>query len=407
MRESIPLFGSACGAALLGFSVMAACSSGGAAPANDAGMPPSQDDAGTSPPPPVADTGSDATAPPAPDASDDAGSTADVAIPPDPIDAAPEAAPAATYLNPVIDQDFPDPFILRQGATYYAFGTNAGTKNIQAAQSSDLAHWTLLPDALPNLPAWAAKNAGLTWAPSILQRGATSFVMYYTARDTASGFQCVSHAEASSPAGPYVDSSTTAFVCQVSGAQSLCGSIDPSPFVDSDGTAYLVWKSDENASACNDPPRLWSAPLSADGSTLTGPPTQLLIMDQAWQSPIIEGPSMTLIDGNYYLAYSANNYESAAYSMGYATCLSPTGPCENVSVNGPFISSAGTALGPGGGEFFADAEGTRWLVYHAWTAPTTTYQGGGARSMRVNRLTVNGGALSLVGPTTSPEDVSP
>ena len=116
---------------------------------------------------------------------------------------------------------------------------------------------------------------------------------------------------------------------------------------------------------------------------------------------------MTVIGGNYYLAYSANNYESAAYAMGYATCLSPSGPCENVSVNGPFVSSAGTALGPGGGEFFDDAQGTRWLVYHAWTAPTTTYAGGGARSMRVDRVEVDGGTLSLAGPTTTAQDVAP
>jgi beta-xylosidase len=314
-------------------------------------------------------------------------------------------AQAPTYLNPVIDQDFPDPFILRQGTTYYAFATNAAGENVQAASSMDLAHWTILPDALPTLPPWAAKNASLTWAPSVLQRQPASFVLYYTARDTASGFQCISRAQAATPAGPYVDDSTSPFVCQVSGAQSLCGSIDPSPFVDADGTAYLVWKSDENATPCNSPPRLWSAQLSVDGLSLVGPPTQMLVMNEPWQQPIIEGPSMTVIAGNYYLLYSANNYESAAYAMGYATCLSPIGPCENLSEGGPFISSAATALGPGGGEFFDDVLGDRFVVYHAWTAPETTYSAGGARSMRIDRLGVNadGGALTFAGPSTTPQ----
>jgi beta-xylosidase len=305
------------------------------------------------------------------------------------------------YLNPVLGQDFPDPFILRQGSTYFAFATNAGSSNVQAASSTDLAHWNVLGDALPRLPAWAVANAGLTWAPSILQLGPASFRMYYTARDSASGFQCVSSAAASKPAGPYVDSSTSAFVCQVSGAQSLCGSIDPSAFVDTDGTAYLVWKSDENASACAKPPRLWSAPLSAEGTVLTGPITQLLINDKTWQDGIIEAPSMTLVGGIYYLLYSANNYASAAYAMGYATCLSPSGPCENVSVAGPAIASGGTALGPGGGSFFDDAQGAHWLVYHGWTAPETTYSGGGMRSLRIDRLLYDGGVLSLAGPTTT------
>jgi beta-xylosidase len=385
-----------------GFAILASCSSTPHdAPAiADAAVDDSTADA---PAPPGEDAGPDSTSRDAgADAPRDA--IADRA-PETETDAAKDASTPPTYLNPVIGRDFPDPFILRQGSTYYAFATNAGTANIQAARSTDLAHWTPLPDALPALPAWAEANAGLTWAPSILQRGPAAFVMYYAARDTASGFQCISRAQASSPAGPYVDSSSSAFVCQVSGAESLCGSIDPSPFVDADGTAYLVWKSDENAPACNRPPRLWSAPLTADGLGLNGPPSLLLTMDQPWQQPVVEGPSMTAIAGDYYLLYSANDYESAAYAMGYATCLSPTGPCVNVSAAGPLVSSVGSALGPGGGEFFDDAVGGRWLVYHAWTAPETTYAGGGARSMRIDRLVVDldAGVLSLAGPTTSPQ----
>ncbi len=378
-------------------ALIVGCSwSGSSQPSDDGGADSATWDGSASPPP---DAGHDAAT--------DAGEDAPIDAPTPVVDAgAPgdgdsEAAPTATYLNPVIDQDFPDPFFLREGSTYYAFATNADGKNIQSASSTDLAHWTPLPDALPTLPAWAAKNASLTWAPSVLRRGPSSFVMYYTARDTASGFQCISHAEATAAAGPYVDASTAPFVCQVSGTQSLCGSIDPSPFVDVDGTAYLVWKSDENNPSCSRPPRLWSAALGADGLSLAGPPSQLLTMDQSWQQPIIEAPSMTVLAGTYYLLYSANAYESAAYSMGYATCLSAVGPCANASVSGPFISSAGPALGPGGGEFFDDAQGGRWLVYHAWTAPETTYSGGGARSMRIDPLGVDAGALTFAGPSTS------
>jgi beta-xylosidase len=368
-------------------------------PANDAsGDATAPIDAPPSPDAASPEAGIDATVDGGHDASieagvqptDDAAAEADVATPP-------------SYLNPVLAQDFPDPFVLRQGSTYLAFATNGGSSNIQAASSTDLAHWTVLGDALPVLPVWSATGFGLTWAPAILQRGSDSFAMYYTARDRASGFQCISYAVATNPAGPYVDSSTSALVCQVSGAESFCGSIDPSPFVDGDGTAYLVWKSDENASACNRPTRLWSAPLSADGTTLAGPPSQLLVTDQTWQQGIIEGPAMTLVDGKYYLLYSANNYQSAAYAMGYATCLSPTGPCENVSVDGAAIFSEGSALGPGGGSFFDDGLGSHWLVYHAWTAPQTTYAGGGVRSLRIDRLVYDGGALSLAGPTTTPQ----
>ena len=384
--------------------LVAGCSSDSTTPADDAGVMPSMESGTT---PPLEAGSSKDAAPPA-----DAGLSFDANDVPDGSGSGDDAAPDVTsppllYTNPVVAKDFPDPFVLRQGSTYYAFATNAGGSNIQAATSTDLANWTSLPDALPTLPAWAAKNAGLTWAPSVLALGPSTFVMFYTARDTAAGFQCISRAVATSPAGPYVDSSTAPFECQVSGSESFCGSIDPSPFVDSSGALYLLWKSDENASACAKPPRLWSAPLNADASAMTGPPTALLTMDQAWQQPIIEGPSMTAVNGRYFLVYSANNYESASYAMGYATCLSPTGPCMNVSVNGPFVSSAGVALGPGGGEFFADTQGVLWLAYHAWTAPTTTYAGGGARSFRIDRLETDGGVLSLDGPTTTAQPVLP
>jgi beta-xylosidase len=315
-------------------------------------------------------------------------------------------APPLTYLNPVLAHDFPDPFVLREGASYFAFATNGLGKNVQAATSSDLSTWSDLPDALPELPAWAARNRGLTWAPSVLRRGA-SYVMYYTARDVASGFQCISSALASSPGGPYVDTSTAPFVCQVSGSQSFCGSIDPSPFVDSDGTAYLAWKSDENAPACARAPRLWIAALGADGRSLAGPATAILAMDRPWEEPIVEGPSMWLHDGVYFLFYSANAYESAAYAMGYATCLSPVGPCKKVTVDGPLVRSAGSALGPGGQEVFTDVHGRTWLAYHAWTAPSTTYSSGGARSLRIDPLSFVNGAPVLGGPTSTPQVVPP
>src|SRR4051794_19666177 len=89
-------------------------------------------------------------------------------------------APAARADGPSpLDIDFADPFVLREGDRYYAFATGARGQNIQVARSRNLADWTMLPDALPNLPDWAASVRGLTWAPSALRRGAR-FVLYYT-----------------------------------------------------------------------------------------------------------------------------------------------------------------------------------------------------------------------------------
>ena len=46
--------------------------------------------------------------------------------------------------------DFPDPFVLPVGGTYFAYATNSVAGNIQIIESSDLTHWTAVGDALPS-----------------------------------------------------------------------------------------------------------------------------------------------------------------------------------------------------------------------------------------------------------------
>jgi hypothetical protein len=41
-------------------------------------------------------------------------------------------------------RDFPDPFVLKSGAAYFAFGTNTGAVNVQVMSSTDLVHWQTL-----------------------------------------------------------------------------------------------------------------------------------------------------------------------------------------------------------------------------------------------------------------------
>ncbi len=310
------------------------------------------------------------------------------------------------YSNPVYAADFPDPFVLRTGDAYIAFATNADGSNIQTARSSNLATWVKGADALPALPPWAAKSKGLTWAPSVLARGA-SFVLYYTTRDAASGFQCISRATSTAPQGPYVDTSLQPLLCQVAGADAFCGSIDPSPFVDATGQAYLLWKSDENSSACRTAPRLFAQALTDDGVSLVGSPVVLLTRDQSWEGEIIEGPSMVAHDGIYYLFYSANWYNGPDYAIGYAKCTTASGPCTKVTVDrgagsAPIVRSAGTALGPGGQEFFTDTRNRTWMSYHAWTSPLSSYASGGLRSMRIDPIDFANGAPVLSAPTTGP-----
>lgn len=287
--------------------------------------------------------------------------------------------------------DFPDPFVLRDGDSYVAFATGARGRNIQVARSRDLRSWSPIAEALPQLPAWAAREKGFTWAPAVLRRG-DRYVLYYTAADTGSGFQCISRALSTRPEGPYVDTSAAPFVCQSDG---LCGSIDPSPFVDRAGAPWLLWKSDENSSACRTRARIWSQRLAEDGLSVLGEAGPLLALDAAWEGPLIEGPSMVQEGDSTLLFYSANWYEGSSYAVGYARCAGAAGPCRKMTSTAPLLGSSGDAAGPGGQEPFFDADGDLWLAYHAWSPRRTTYAAGGVRSLRLARLSLAKGAPAL------------
>ncbi len=250
--------------------------------------------------------------------------------------------------------DFPDPFVLVAQNQYYAFATNAAAGNIQIIQSSDLQHWTTIGDALPQLPPWAVPAR--TWAPAVLALGTTD-VLYYTADDAALNEQCLSVATADAPQGPYVDTSSAPLVCQAG------GSIDPSPFVDTDGTPYLIWKSQGGG---GQPPTIWSQQLQPDGTSFApGSPTALLEPDQNWEHGYLEAPDLVSVGGRDVLLYSGSDWKTDTYAVGAADCSGPLGPCADVSSQ-PMLSSGPGIAGPGGEDVFADASGQLWIAFDAW-----------------------------------------
>jgi beta-xylosidase len=275
--------------------------------------------------------------------------------------------------------DFPDPFVLRVGSLYVAYATNSTEGNIQIIDSTDLVHWSAVGNALPELPAWA--EPGGTWAPSVLQVGGT-FVLYYVAMVAGPrNEECISVATATSPQGPFVDNSVAPLVCQ----SGLNGSIDPSPFVDADGTPYLEWKSNGGA---GHPATIWSDQLTASGTSFAaGAPSELLAADQTWEAGVIEAPNLVLSAGRYLLFYSGNNWDSANYAIGVAACRGPEGPCTDMTSQ-PILSSGPGMAGPGGGSVFFDAAGTPWIAFHAWVPGAVGYPN--SRALYLRRLDLSG-----------------
>jgi beta-xylosidase len=250
---------------------------------------------------------------------------------------------------------------------------------------------------MPVLPSWAAADTTLTWAPAVLALN-EHYLLFFTARDLHSGLQCIGRAESTSPTGPFVDRTSSPFVCQT----DLGGSIDASVVRDSAGGIYLLWKNDGNC--CGKPVTLWSQRLSQDGTILLGTPAALLHADQRWEGPLIEAPSMWQQNGTWHLLYSANMWNTDRYATGYGICDSPSGPCRKVG-EGPFMASDTETAGPGGAEVFEDLEGRWWLAYHGWSASRVGYRNGGVRSLRLDRIQLAGAQVVVNGPTTTMQTV--
>ncbi len=227
--------------------------------------------------------------------------------------------------------DFPDPFVLRVGDTYYLYSTNTAGYHVPVLTTSGITGSGSRHDALPTLPAWSAGDE--VWAPSVLQRG-SAFVLYYATRPSGSNGLCISAAIAAQPAGPFVDRSSGPMICPSTGA------IDPSPFVDANGQAYLLWKNDGPAASIS------SQPLDPTGLRLVGAPSTLLTANQAWENHVVEAPSMVRDGSSYYLFYSGGQWNTANYAIGYAVCTSPSGPCTK-ALDHPWLGSNFTAQGPG------------------------------------------------------------
>jgi beta-xylosidase len=288
----------------------------------------------------------------------------------------------ATFTNPVLARDFPDPFVLKAGDTYYAYATNGNDKQVQTATSKDLVHWTPGPDALPRVaPKWAYPNA--TWAPEVMKIG-DRYVLYY------SSSQRIGRAVATTPLGPFHDESARPLV----DTRALGGAIDASPFRDDDGSLYLYWKNDGNS--IGQPTDIWVQRLSADGLSLVGSARKTgETNDQVWESKVVEGPTMWKHDGRYTLFYSGGDYAGDDYAVGYATCTGPLGPCRDAPEN-PILKTACRAHGPGHNALL-QVGGQTWIVYHAWRAN----HGGNKRELWLDRLDWQDGKPVVHGPTCS------
>ena len=271
-----------------------------------------------------------------------------------------------TYTNPVLDEDFPDPAVLRAAdGFYYVYATQSQHEgrmlNIQVARSRDLVAWERLGDALPVKPAWASHTQDF-WAPHVAAHDGRYF-LYYSAKpdaaltDTTRGL-CLAVATADRPEGPFTDM----------GHPLECGpgfvNIDPMAYDDpATGQRLLYWGSGFGAIKVRAlaPERMSFAP----GSSAIDLVPVVATDDPANYRRLVEGAWVVRRRGYYYLFYSGDNCcgPNAHYATLVARSRNATGPFETAPAT--VVAMHGNWVAPGHNAIIEDARGTHWILYHA------------------------------------------
>ncbi|HEV7902547.1 MAG TPA: glycoside hydrolase family 43 protein [Pyrinomonadaceae bacterium] len=286
----------------------------------------------------------------------------------DPANRAARSVAAQTYTNPVFDEDFPDPTVIRASdGFFYAYATQgivAGqTVNIQVARSRDLTRWERLGDALPVKPVWANRTQKF-WAPHVSQHGDTFYLYYSADPNTLTGL-CLAVATAKNPQGPFTDI----------GKPLKCGksfvNIDPMAYDDPrTGKRLLYWGSGFQ------PIRVQE--LAADrvsfkrGSAAREVVFPIKTEDPANYQRLIEGAWINYRAGFYYLFFSGDNCcgNKAHYAVMVARSRLAEGPFETLaSATGEpqsiILSLNARFIAPGHNSVVRDAAGDDWIIYHA------------------------------------------
>jgi beta-xylosidase len=176
---------------------------------------------------------------------------------------------------------------------------------------------------------------------------------------------CIGSATSVSVQGPY-DPSQKILAChEIEG-----GAIDPSGFYDSStGRRFITYKVDGNAlgnggNCNNEYPPVRQTPImllevSSDGSLPQGAPSMILDREDP-DGPLVEAPSLTNINGKYFLFFSSNCFDRPLYDTSFAVSESISGP---FTKRGPLLVTGDLGLSAPGGAAVTPDGG--FMAFHA------------------------------------------
>ncbi len=191
-----------------------------------------------------------------------------------------------TYRNPILYTDYSDPDVIRVGEDFFMVASSfCNTPAVPVLHSKDLVNWKVISYAMEKLPfdSYDKPRHGCgAWAPAIRYREGI-FYVFIPLPDEG-----IFMVKSKDPFGAWEEP-----VC----VKEAVGWIDPCPFWDEDGQAYLI-----NAfakSRIGFKSVLCISPLKADGTAVLG--EGKIVFDGNETQPTIEGPKLYKRNGYYYI----------------------------------------------------------------------------------------------------------
>ena len=249
-----------------------------------------------------------------------------------------------TYRNPILYADYSDPDVIRVGTDFYMTASSFNAvPGLPILHSKDLVNWELIGHvygAQPPLDVYSKPQHGSgSWAPALRYHNGEFYIFY---PDPGYGIYMT---KASKPAGPW---SAPLLIKQVKGW------IDPCPFWDEDGHAYLINAMSASRSALKS--TLIISRMSPDGTHLLDEGT--LVYDGHNGDPTVEGPKFYKRNGYYYIFAPAGGVP-----RGWQLTLRSRkiyGPYERKVV----LAQGSTAInGPHQGAWVDTPGGQSWFVH--------------------------------------------
>ena len=228
----------------------------------------------------------------------------------------PDIELADTFTNPVYNDSFPDPFVLRFKGEYFAFctGQAADGRCFGRLWSRDLVTWKPLPGAMQPL----ATGEPYYWAPEVTYRNGKFYLYYSVGNETV---MTIRVAVADAPDREFVDAGIA--------LTSEDFAIDPHIFRDDDGRVFMFYATD-----FLDYSHVGTGTVvdeMIDPFTLKGEPRPVTRAQFDWQvyDPArkekggvrwhtVEGPFVLKRKGIYYEMFSGGNWQNISYGVSFA-----------------------------------------------------------------------------------------